>query len=344
MNYRILILLCIGFSWVNAQLFPNLGGQRAGISAMSFLKIDISPRSAGMAGAQNSLTGDGYSAFWNPAAMPYVKNKTFTASNVFWVAGINHSFFSAIIPTKKKGTFAFSTSALNAGAMEKRTEYQPNGTGEYFYAYNVSAALSYSKKMTEWFSYGLSLKYLNETLDTYVANTFALDLGFLYKTDLKDLSFAVNLSNFGPDSRLRATKKSDNKNLNLDKYPVPTLFSIGISMIPVKKDNHQLLVAFQLNHPNDNSENFRLGLEYSWKDLLKFRAGYKMGIKDQNFPTFGLGIKSRVGKHPLDISYAVEPTKFLGIMHRVGLSFSINQDKRSDVEKPKEEIKENTTK
>ena len=319
---------------LKAQLLPQLGAQRAGISALTFLKIDVSPRAAAMGGAQTCVTGDGYATNWNPAAMTEIEDLNVTASNTFWVAGINHAFVSAIKPTKKYGSFGLSVVSLTTGKMERRTEFQPNGTGEYFYASNTAVGLHYGKDLTDRFAYGASIKYVNETLAEYTAHTGVLDLGFLYKTDFKDLKFAVTLENFGVNSKLKGDYKPDtsfnNNPVRLESYPAPTLFKIGVSMVPIRHEDKSLTVIAQLDHPNDNAENIRLGAEFEYKELLYLRAGYKINVKDQVLPTGGVGLRTKVGRHPLMIDYAVDPTLYLGWIHRVGVSFQLNNKDRTD--------------
>lgn len=325
MRFRILalfILLCLPVFGL-AQLFPNLGGQRAGISALTFLKIDVSPRAAAMGGAQIAMDGDPYALRWNPAAITDIDGTSLAASNTFWVAGINHSYFSVARRFGYTGTFGLSATALNTGAMEKRTELQPNGTGEQFYAYNVAVGLSYSKALTDRFSFGLNAKYINETLDNFVAHTGVVDLGFLYHVDWKNLNFAVVVQSFGPDSKLNGDpdfQSFNQRDVELGSYPAPTVFSLGVSMKPIETNNSDLVAAAQLNHPNDNAENIRLGLEYGFKKLFFLRAGYKINVDDQPFPTFGAGIRARLGRHPLQIDYAAEPMEFLGWQQRAGIS------------------------
>ena len=102
MKRRILVIaLFIAFS-TQAQLIPNFGGERAGLSALSFLKNDISPRSLGMAGASTALNGDGYSILQNPAGMYELEGQAWTLTNSFLGAGINQAFISAIFPLKNK--------------------------------------------------------------------------------------------------------------------------------------------------------------------------------------------------------------------------------------------------
>jgi hypothetical protein len=330
---KVVLVLTILNSKIKGQVFPQLGAQRAGISALTFLKIDGSPRSSGMGGSQVAVNGDAFAVTYNVAALADNEQMNFAGSNTFYVAGTNHAFFSAMIPHAKLGNFALHATSFTTGAMERRTEFQPLGTGEYFYAYNVAVGLAYSKKLTEMFSYGISLKYINETLDRFVAHTAAMDLGFLYRTDFKNLKFAISLQNFGPNSKLKGKQPNSPFSKNqkeLESNPSPTNFSLGISMIPFKNEKHQILTAIQLNHPNDNAENIRLGAEYGWNDFLFFRAGYKINVKDQTLPTFGFGLKTRFTKHPLIIDYAIDPTLYLGWVHRIGLSLFINKQTREE--------------
>lgn len=328
MKITLLSILFTISTAVFSQLIPNLGGQRAGISAMTFLKMDVSPRSTAMGGASNCLAGDAYSAFTNVATMAEVKDFSIGLSNTFWAAGINHAALGLVKPTKL-GNFGLAMSYLSSGAMPVRTEFQPDGTGEYFYASSYSIGVNYAKQLTDAFSYGATLKVVEEQLAQMNTTTPTIDLGFLYRTDYKDLSFAVNIQNFGFNSKLKGAWTIDslfyNKPANIDNYPPPTVFQLGISMIPYKTESQSLTVAVQLNHPNDNAENIRLGAEYAYKSLLFARVGYKINVKDEPYPTLGMGLRMRMGKHPLRLDYAFEPTRYLGMMHKIGLSLAINK-------------------
>jgi hypothetical protein len=187
--------------------------------------------------------------------------------------------------------------------------------------------------LTDFFSFGVNLKYINEQLAEYHANTAVVDLGFLYKTDIKDLSFAVVMQSFGTDSKLKGNYNPDgldDRTITTEAYPAPTVFKLGISMIPLKKEDMSLTTAVQLNHPNDNAENIRLGVEYEYREILYLRAGYKINVKDQNFPTAGVGIRTRIGRHPLYFDYAMDPTRYLGVIHRFGINFRVNREERTE--------------
>ena len=330
-SYIVIIFVLVG-SQAKAQLLPNLGGQRVGISTLTFLKTDLSPRSMALSGANLALSADGMSAFHNPALMAQNKQTQFTINNLAIGAGMNQSWFSTIIPLKgSNSAFGVNFNYLSTGAMKVRTEFQPTGTGELFYANQFSVGLSYSKKLSDRFSFGTTLKYIREQLAQYSNNTIALDLGLLYTTDIKDLKFGVVVRNFGGNSTLAGdfiAVDFNRRPLSLDQNNVPTIFRLGASIKPIQKDNHSVLFAAQLEHSNDNSENIRLGAEYAFKELLYARIGYKIGVFGESMPSMGVGYRATIKRNTLMINYGVNPTQYLGVLHAFGFDFGINNDKR----------------
>jgi hypothetical protein len=318
----------------SAQLFPNLGGQRAGISALTFLKNDLSPRSIGMGGAQVSLLSNGYANMVNPAAASDLEMSTFTVSNLMY-GGLNHSFLGGNFVLPNQSNVGFTISNLTPGAMEVRTEFQPEGTGEYFYVSNVAVGASFAKSLSDRFNFGIHAKYIREQLAQYTGNTAAVDLGFLYKTDFRGLQFAVVLQNFGSNTRLLGDYKPvtfNLKNTTIDSYPPPTTFKIGVSIDAYKTEKHHIIAALQLNSPTDNAENIRIGGEYNYDNLFFVRLGYQINVKGEKYPTAGLGLRTRIGRHPLMIDYGVKPTNYLGLVNCIGLSFGLNNSNRTEKE------------
>jgi hypothetical protein len=334
---KILIYFLLLSVNASAQLFPNLGGQRAGVSSLTFLKSDVSPVSNAMGGSSVALKGTGYASFHNPASVSDNKQLTFAASNLFIGNGIHQSYLSALYPFKDSSTtLAFTLNNLSSGAMEVRTEFQPDGTGEYFYVSDLSAAGTFSRQLSEMFSMGLTAKYIREQIAEYKVNTAAVDLGFKYKTDYKALTFAVAVKNFGGNSSLKGSflRSSYNRDsIVTDNFGVPTTFQMGMTIIPYQKDNQVLLASIQLDHPNDNAENIRLGAEYQLKKILFLRGGYKFNVEGQSFPTAGFGYRTRIGYNVLFIDYAVNPTRYLGMQHCIGLSFILNNNRTQTDEK-----------
>lgn len=324
-------ILILGSTSMKAQLLPTFGGERAGLSALSFLKNDMSPRSQALGGASVALNGDAYSIYQNPAGMTDLGTTGIAMSHYFIGGGINQSWLSGIFPlTKDVNSMGVSFNMLNSGAIEERTEFQPGGTGRVIYATNMAVGLSYAHILSEQFEMGVTLKYIYEQLGEYYNHTGAVDLGFLYHTDWKELQFAVMVQNFGGNSSLSGTYLASGynrvQNGQLEDNTLPNVFSLGVSMVPYEKGNHRVLTAIQLNHPNDNAENYRLGVEYEYLRLVAVRAGYKINVAGQNWPTFGFGVRYPMGGHPVYVDYSVNPTNNLGFQQNIGIRIELNKD------------------
>lgn len=323
------IIIC---SPAAAQILPNFGGQRAGLSTLTFLKNDMNPRSVGMSGASVALPGDALSVYTNPAAVADVRELTFATSNYFVGAGANQALLSSIVPVGAASAFGFSMNALTSGEMDVRTEFQPEGTGQKTFANNVAIGAGYSMQLSDQFSFGVNLKYIYEQLAEYYNHTAAVDIGFKYNTDFKELSFAVAMQNFSGNSSLTGDHLEVDFNrtrgFGLENYTLPNVFKLGVSMKPVEIDKHSLYTLFELQHPNDNAENYRFGVEYDYMEMFQIRAGYAFNIFGQNLPTFGFGFRKNMGAHPMQINYAANPTQYLGLQHVVSFALSINKMER----------------
>lgn len=321
-----LFALLLAFS-ASAQILPNYGGERAGLSALSFLKNDMSSRSLGLGGTSLALDGDAYSVMSNPAALTDLKETTYAMSHLFLGGGVNQSFLATNFPlSDNSSTLSFSINALNSGDMEERTEFQPMGTGRQVSVANIAVGATYARQLSAVFSAAVSVKYIYEGVAGFHNSNATVDLAFLYKTDFRDLKFAAMVQNFGGNSSLGSdadipTTFNRSTGIGLEANVVPTIFKLGISMVPWREGDHSLMTGLQLNHPNDNAENYSAGLEYNWKDIFYARAGYRISVRHRHVPTFGIGIKSRLGQFPFYIDYAANPTNFIGLQHSIGLRF-----------------------
>lgn len=326
---RILALACfviilLASAEVHAQILPNYGAQRTGLSAFSFLKNELNPRTAGMAGAGVALSGDGFSAGVNPAALAEQEHLSLSLAHMMIGSGIQQSWLSVVNKLPNEARVALTLNSMNSGAMEVRTEFQPNGTGELFYVGNHALGLSYSTRLSDMFSAGISLNYLLEQMAGFSNHALTADVGLLYTTDFKDLRFAVCLQHFGGNTSLSGDELKVRYNRNgiaLEQYTVPTVFKMGLSMVPYRTERAELTALAELRHPNDNSENVRIGLEYTLREILFLRTGYKFSVNGQHWPAFGAGYRTRISGRPLMLHYGIQPTNFMGTQHHFGINY-----------------------
>lgn len=273
-----------------------------------------------------AVANDISALFWNPAGLMQFEEYGVYFSHAEWLVDLRHEFAGAIYRLGKNNAFGLSVTALHTPAMQKTTEFQPEGTGEYFKYGDLGIGLTYSRRMTEQFSFGATVRYVEETLAELKMRGFMFDLGTYYWTGLGNSRFAVTISNFGPQVKPSGSVQiSGNRTLSkFQSFPPPTLFRIGFAIDPIDNEKNKLTTSIQLNHPNDNSENVNVGAEYSYKDFLFVRGGYKFNVDSENF-TAGAGIKMKIYVAKTSLDYSIANFKDLGFTHRVSLNLLLEK-------------------
>ncbi len=320
-KFIIILILCYAFVDVNAQLFPTLGGQRAGISTAQFLKIGVGARASALGDAFVAIANDVSALYWNPAGLVQFKNDEIIFSHNKWVVDINHDFLGGVYHFGGNYAIGLAVTGLSMDDMPVTTEFAPFGTGEFFSFSDIAIALTYSQKMTDKFSFGATVRYIEETLDKLKMRGVMIDLGTYYWTGLGSTRFAVTVSNFGaelaPDGNVVLIGNRGEKS-DWQSFSPPTMFRIGFAFEPYESKEHKVTTSIQLNHPNDNSENVSLGAEYSFKEFAFFRSGYKFNVDEQDF-TVGAGFKLPLGIANVSVDYAYSRFSRLGSAHRFSI-------------------------
>lgn len=303
-----------------AQLFPVLGGQRAGISTAQFLKIGVGGRASSLGESFVAVANDASALYWNPAGLvQFEKNEVIFSYNS-WVADIRHNFLGAVYHLDETNAFGISVTSLYMEDMKVTTEFAPFGTGEYFKVSDFAIAVSYARKMTDKFSFGGSIRYIDQTLAKLKMRGVMIDLGTYYWTGLGTSRFAVAVTNFGnqlaPDGEVVLVGKR--KVSQWQSFSPPTVFRIGFAFEPYFTDEQRITSSLQLNHPNDNSENVVTGVEYAWKEMFFVRGGYKFNVEEQNY-SFGAGVKLTTTITDVTFDYGYANFSRLGSAHRLSL-------------------------
>jgi long-subunit fatty acid transport protein len=307
-----------------AQLFPVLGDQRAGISTAQFLKIGVGGRAAALGESFIAISDDASALYWNPAGLAQFNKNQLIISHNIWVVDINHDFIGVVYHPDNDNSFGASLTAVTMDDMPVTTEFAPFGTGEYFGYSDIAVSLSYARKMTEQFSFGGTVKYVEETLDKLKMRGVMIDLGTYYRTGLGSTRFAVTVSNFGaelaPDGEVILI--GNRTNSEWQSFAPPTIFRVGFAFEPYESEEHRVTASIQLNHPNDNSENIVTGAEYAWQKMFFLRAGYKFNVDEQNY-SFGLGLNVPISIAEFTLDYAFTNFELLGSAHRFSIMLGL---------------------
>ena len=167
--------------------------------------------------------------------------------------------------------------------------------------------------MTDRFSFGITVKHVQENLAGNILQTPMMDMGTFYWTGYKSLRFSASLSHFGiqakPDGVFSKrsldpdTGEESVVETEFQEFSPPSIFRVGAAMDLIDKPGQSMILALQLNHPVDNAENIATGLEYTFMNMMYVRTGYRINKVEQNY-SFGFGLKAPVGPIILHIDYA----------------------------------------
>jgi hypothetical protein len=318
--FTILLLIFLSVVELSAQLFPTLGGQRAGISTAQFLKIGVGSRATAMGDAFVAVANDVSSLYWNPAGLVLSNKNEIMFSHNNWIVDIGHEFFGTSYHLSQNDAIGIALSSLHMEDMAVTTEVNPFGTGEYFSFSDFAISATYSRKMTDQFSFGATVRYFEETLDKLKMRGILVDLGTYYWTGLGSTRFAVTITNFGnelaPDGKIKLF--GGREKTQWQSFSPPTMFRIGFALEPYQNLEHRITTSIQLNHPNDNSENVSTGLEYAWHEMFFIRGGYKINVDEQDL-SFGVGFNIDLDIAEFTMDYSFANFERLGSAHRFSI-------------------------
>jgi len=297
---KVLIILLLSVTYL-------FGQTKVGSTAAPFLNIAVSPRAISMGGAFIATANDVSSLYWNPAGASRSDINEAMFSHSRWFADINYNWAGAMIKLGGAGTLGLSLTYLDYGDIEVTTLAEQDGTGEFFSASDMSLGLTYAYNLTDRFSLGGSVKYIQQKIWNSSASAFAIDLGVLFHSDIYGLRIGATITNFGTGMRMDGkdllvqhdidpNNYGNNDqilaNLQTDEFPLPLTFRIGLAMDVLDTEEHRFTVAADALHPNDNSESVNVGAEYMFNNLIAFRVGYKALFLDNSEEglTAGVGL------------------------------------------------------
>jgi hypothetical protein len=220
----------------------NLLGQINTITtAVPFLIISPDARAGGMGDVGVSSSPDANAIHWNPSKLAFVDKKMgFSISYTPWlrklVPDINLAYVSFYNKLKGDQTLGASLRYFSLGNITFT-----DNTGAELGQFNPAEFafdIAYARKLSENFSGGIALRYINSNLTggfqvennaTKAGNSVAADISAYYQTEMevskKDAIFAVgvNISNIGTKISYTETGVKDFIPINLRLGPSLTL-------------------------------------------------------------------------------------------------------------------------
>ncbi len=290
-------------------------------STYEFLRLDVSPRAAAVAGSFVANNDDPNVVFYNPAGINLLSNTPASFSFMKHLMDINSASFVISKEYESLGKFAAAVKYINYGSFTKADE---NGTktGD-FGAGDIALIIGYGNQLDSNFYYGANIKFIYSSIDEYYSNALALDLGLHYAFPESGWNFGFSVLNLGTQLSSFIDTSED---LPLD---VRFGFSKQMEKLPFK-------FYWSFNKLNEEQDSFfkhfqqiSFGGEFKLGQSLRLRFGYdnekrrelKIGTT-AGLAGFSLGLGFNVSSYVVDYSFSSLGS--IGSLHRFGISTSFN--------------------
>jgi len=283
----IIAIIILGLIFPNNCLFSQ---SKVGTTALPFLGISVGPRATAMGSAFAGVASDATSLYYNPGGIAQLGQSQFMIAHTNWLAGTNLNWLGFVFKMDPNNTIGISFTQLDYGEEEVTTVLQPEGTGELWGASDIAASVTYARNLTDRFSIGGNIKYVQQKILNETANAFAVDIGLLFITQFNDMKLGMSISNFGTDMKLAGkdllqrvdldpeslgNNETIVSNLKTDSWTLPLFFRVGLAMDVIKSNFSQLTLAIDALRPSDNTEILNVGGEFAFNKMLFLRGGYK---------------------------------------------------------------------
>jgi hypothetical protein len=342
----LLILLIFGFS--AAEVFGG-GQNRAGTAGAPELRIPVGARYLAMNGSAIATVSGLEAIYWNPAG---VDLSATDANAMFsyrqYIADMSMNFAAVSGRMGELGTFGLSFRALSIGDINVTTMEQPDGTGQIFSPSYFTVGLTYSKRLTDRISVGANFNIISENIDKVDATGFSFDFGVIYNDLFSVPGFAVGVvvKNLGPSmsfsgngTYVLANDQGSSRGPTYYQFQaatseLPSEIGIGLSYTRHFDEENSLVVSAAFQNNNYTADDYKLGFEYNYKELLFLRAGYNYNEGNifstsvdgaptiwQNY-AFGVGVNTKEFSNiDLSVDYAFVPTQYFDANNVFSLRF-----------------------
>jgi hypothetical protein len=305
-----------------------------------FLAIGVGGRPLGMGGAFVSLVNDVTAGYWNPGALARINYPQLSLMHDERFGNlVNYDYGSVAIPFGPSTSFGLSVIRLGVDDVPNTKEawldlnnngyFDPGDRLDYskikfFNAADWAVYLTYSKRQSESFSYGVNLKVISRSIDDGSAWGIGFDIGAIYNVtskfrvgaNLQDISTTYLAWNTGRKELITPTAKVGG---SYDFEIFKTGRITPAVDFDVRFENRRFA---SLAHLGPVSFDMHAGLEYGFKDLFAIRAGYN----DVKQLTLGAGVK--LPKLNIDYSFAkFDNSDQLGNTHRISVMFTLEEEK-----------------
>ncbi|MCB0751942.1 MAG: PorV/PorQ family protein, partial [Ignavibacteriae bacterium] len=317
-SIKIFILL---LTFSSIQFSQTEIGKYAG----EFLSLGVGGRALGMGGANVAVANDVTAGYWNPAGLARMDYPQISLMHEEHFGSlVNYNYGAVAIPYGTDMSFGISAIRLSIdGISDTRNAGFDRETGESinlldpnwqilhpnwgldkskitdFSNTDWAFFLTFAKRQSDKFYWGANVKFIRRDIAEFGATGIGFDVGAVY---MPYENFSVGANLMDVTTTLLAWDNGRNELISpTAKIGTAYMFEfLGGQITPavdfdVRFENRQFASQFNLGPVSFDT---RLGLEYSFKNIIAFRGGYN----DVKQFTIGAGVK--LPKLNIDYTFA----------------------------------------
>ncbi len=265
---------------------------RSGQAGASELLINPWAASSGWGNAGMSSVHGVEAMFGNVAGITGCNKLELNFTHTSWLVGIGNdtriSAFGLLARVGESNVLGLSFMSFSIGEIPITTTQNPDpNTLGTFKPTLMNINLSFARAFSNSISGGANLKIISESIKDMGGVGVALDAGIQYVTGPYDnIHFGVTLKNIGPTMKFSGDgislrvfmDQSSNQQFTMvqrvDDFELPTQLSIAAAYDFLFAETNRITVAGNFNSNSFTNDQFIVGLEYGWKEILMVRAGY----------------------------------------------------------------------
>ena len=320
-TYSLLILFVLLIFTDNLYSFPKVG-----TTSFQFLEVLTSARGSALGNAFCSMADNSESEFFNPAGLTGINNIDMSAGYVNWFLDAAQYSFAAGYNWEGYGVLGVQAMFTDVGVIEEtrvdalgfHADGSYNGlTGNTFRPNSIVLGLSFARDLTDKLSFGITAKYVHESLFyKNTATALAFDGGVLFKTGFKNIVVDATIRHFG--TQVKYIDQS---------FPLPQTFTIGASSyllsekdpLIAQSNQHSIRLAYEMVQPRDYDQQHCVGMEYGFENMFFLRGGYQFNTDEQSWSA-GAGVQFEGVR--IDYSYN-DFGQYLESIHRITIGYAI---------------------
>ncbi len=311
---------------------------KSGTAAAPQLLIPVGPRMIALGGTSIATINGIEALYWNPAGITKsTRESNATFSHLNYLADIGVEYVGVSSKFEGLGTLGLSIKSLTFGDIAVTTEEQPDGTGELISPTFFTLGVTFAKQLADRVSVGLTLNHITEKIERASAAGIAFNVGVQYSGvgGVDGLNLGVVVKNIGPQMQYEGTgllregsaedvSYSSLVQLQAATAELPSVMEIGLGYTKAFDETNSLNLTGLFQNNNFSDDEYKVGLEYAYSDLLYLRGGYSQSAKTTELEsiyggTYGIGFHQNLGDVDLSIDYAFRSADYFGGNHVFGV-------------------------